>query len=47
MARIADELREQGVKASRNRIARLMRKIGIRSIVYKKKVSGADDRLES
>ncbi|MGM9511708.1 IS3 family transposase [Larkinella sp. GY13] len=34
--RIADELREQGVKVSRNRIARLMRKIGIRSIVYKK-----------
>ncbi|GAB4003025.1 hypothetical protein GCM10028807_62690 [Spirosoma daeguense] len=34
--RIADALREQGVKASRNRIARLMRKTGIRSIVYKK-----------
>ncbi|GAA4459065.1 hypothetical protein GCM10023189_32240 [Nibrella saemangeumensis] len=34
--RIADELREQGVKASRNRIARLMRKVGIRSIMYKK-----------
>ena len=36
MARIADELREQGVKASRNRIARLMKKVGIRSIMYKK-----------
>lgn len=36
MARIADELREQGVKASRNRIARLMGKVGIRSIMYKK-----------
>ncbi len=34
--RIADELREQGVKASRNRIARLMQKVGIRSIMYKK-----------
>ncbi len=34
--RIADELREQGVKASRNRIARLMKKAGIRSIMYKK-----------
>ena len=34
--RIADELREQGVKASRNRIARLMKKVGIRSIMYKK-----------
>lgn len=33
---IADALREQGVKASRNRIARLMRRTGIRSIVYKK-----------
>ena len=34
--RIADELRDQGVKASRNRIARLMQKVGIRSIMYKK-----------
>ncbi len=34
--RIADELRDQGVKASRNRIARLMKKVGIRSIMYKK-----------
>lgn len=34
--RIADELHEQGVKASRNRIARLMQKVGIRSIMYKK-----------
>ncbi len=34
--RIANELHEQGVKASRNRIARLMQKVGIRSIVYKK-----------
>lgn len=34
--RIADELREQGVKASRNRVARLMKKAGIRSIIYKK-----------
>ncbi|QHV97821.1 transposase [Spirosoma endbachense] len=36
MARIANVLREQGMKASRNRIARLIRKTGIRSIVYKK-----------
>ena len=36
MALIADELHEQGVKASRNRIARLMQKVGIRSIMYKK-----------
>lgn len=34
--RIADELREQGVKVSRNRVARLMKKAGIRSIIYKK-----------
>ena len=34
--RIADELRDQGVKASRNRIARLRRKVGIRSIMYRK-----------
>ncbi|MGM9509049.1 IS3 family transposase [Larkinella sp. GY13] len=34
--RIADELREQGIKASHNRIARLMQKAGIRSIMYKK-----------
>ena len=34
--RIADELRERGVKASRNRVARLMRKAAIRSIMYKK-----------
>lgn len=34
--RIADELHEQGVKASRNRIARLMQKVGLRSIMYKK-----------
>lgn len=32
--RIANELREQGVKASRNHIARLMQKSGIRSIMY-------------
>lgn len=36
MARIADELREQAVKVSRNRVARLMKKAGIRSIIYKK-----------
>lgn len=36
VARIADELREQGVKVSRNRVARLMMKAGIRSIMYKK-----------
>ncbi|WP_162387079.1 IS3 family transposase [Spirosoma endbachense] len=36
MARIADELREQGVNASRNRIARLMKKVGLRRIMYKK-----------
>ncbi|GAB3228080.1 hypothetical protein GCM10027423_64690 [Spirosoma arcticum] len=34
--RIADELRERGVKTSRNRVARLMRKAAIRSIMYKK-----------
>lgn len=34
--RIAEELHEQGVKASRNRIARIMQKVGIRSIIYKK-----------
>lgn len=34
--RIADELRDRGVKASRNRVARLMRKAAIRSIMYKK-----------
>ena len=34
--RIADELREQGVKSSRNRIARLMKKVGLRSFMYKK-----------
>lgn len=34
--RIADELREQGVKVSRNRVARLMNKAAIRSIMYKK-----------
>jgi len=34
--RIADELREQGVKASRNRVARLMHQEAIRSIMYKK-----------
>ena len=34
--RIADQLREQGVKASRNRVARLMHKEAIRSIMYKK-----------
>ncbi|WP_394341955.1 IS3 family transposase [Spirosoma pollinicola] len=33
MARIGDELRYQGVKASRNHIARLMRKVGLRSIM--------------
>ncbi|WP_143092856.1 IS3 family transposase [Arsenicibacter rosenii] len=36
MARIAQELHEQGVKASRNRIARVMQKVGIRSMIYKK-----------
>ena len=34
--RIADELRERGVKTSRNRVARLMHKASIRSIMYKK-----------
>lgn len=34
--RIANELREQGVKVSRNRVARLMRQAAIRSIMYKK-----------
>ncbi|WP_083882501.1 IS3 family transposase [Fibrisoma limi] len=34
--RIADEVREQGIKVSRNRVARLMKKAGIRNIVYKK-----------
>lgn len=34
--RIADELKEQGVKASRNRVARLMSKANIRSIICKK-----------
>lgn len=34
--RIADELRERGVKASRNRVARLMHKGAICSIMYKK-----------
>lgn len=34
--RIADELRDRGVKASRNRVARLMHKEAIRSIMYKK-----------
>lgn len=34
--RIADELRERGVKVSRNRVARLMNKASIRSIMYKK-----------
>ena len=34
--RIADELRQQGVKASRNRVARLMHQAAIRSIMYKK-----------
>ena len=36
MARIADELRERGVKTSRNGVARLMHKAAIRSIMYKK-----------
>ena len=36
MARIADELRDRGVKTSRNRVARLMHKEAIRSIMYKK-----------
>lgn len=36
MARITDELRDQGVKTSRNRVARLMHKEAIRSIMYKK-----------
>lgn len=34
--RIADELNESGMKASRNRVARLMRKAHIKSIMYKK-----------
>lgn len=34
--RITDELRDQGVKTSRNRVARLMHKEAIRSIMYKK-----------
>jgi putative transposase len=34
--RIADELREQGVKVSRNRVARLMHQAALRSIMYKK-----------
>lgn len=34
--RIANELRERGVKTSRNRVARLMHKAAIRSIMYKK-----------
>lgn len=34
--RIAEEIHEQGVKASRNRIASLMQKTSIRSIIYKK-----------
>ena len=34
--RIADELRDRGVKVSRNRVARLMHKAAIRSIMYKK-----------
>ena len=34
--RIADELQDQGVKTSRNRVARLMHKEAIRSIIYKK-----------
>ena len=34
--RIADELRDRGVKTSRNRVARLMHKEAIRSIMYKK-----------
>lgn len=34
--RIAGELRDRGVKTSRNRVARLMRKEAIRSIMYKK-----------
>ncbi len=34
--RIANELRDRGVKTSRNRVARLMRKEAIRSIMYKK-----------
>lgn len=36
MARIADELRERGVKVLRKRVARLMHKAAIRSIMYKK-----------
>ena len=34
--RIASELRERGVKASRNRVARLMHKESMRSVMYKK-----------
>ena len=33
---IADELRDRGVKTSRNRVARLMHKEAIRSIIYRK-----------
>ncbi|QHV95388.1 IS3 family transposase [Spirosoma endbachense] len=34
--RIADDLNESGVKVSRNRVARLMNKASIKSIMYKK-----------
>lgn len=34
--RIADDLKESGVKVSRNRVARLMNKANIKSIMYKK-----------
>ena len=34
--RIADDLKEQGVKASRNRVARVMSKANIKSIISKK-----------
>ncbi|WP_229312246.1 IS3 family transposase [Larkinella punicea] len=34
--RITDDLSELGVKASRNRVARLMRKANIKSIMYRK-----------
>jgi transposase InsO family protein len=45
--RITDELRDQGIKVSRNRVARLMQKAGIRSIIYKKyRVQTTDSKHE-
>ncbi|WP_374755522.1 IS3 family transposase [Fibrisoma limi] len=34
--RITDDLNESGVKVSRNRVARLMKKASLKSIMYKK-----------